>query len=164
MKAETEETVNQEAKREATGFNDVGLLTAPDGKIYSVAVMIGDTPRPIRERQLLMQAVARLSLHERIANVQVSWVKLGKAGIRACLKAGVNDLVGTLMDETISRSAGASHGHEMTPQAMEALIRSLGREPWQRTTLYRPAPAERRDVSFAAAPLAPLELATAAAH
>ncbi|EKS29711.1 FO synthase [Afipia felis] len=104
----------------------------------------------IRET-VLMHAVARLSLHERIANVQVSWVKLGKAGIRACLKAGVNDLGGTLMDETISRSAGASHGHEMTPQAMEALILGAGRVPRLRTTLYTDASSERRSAAFCAA-------------
>ncbi len=89
---------------------------------------------------------------------------MGPDGAAACLEAGANDLGGTLMNESITRAAGATHGQEMAPEAMEALIRSLGREPWQRTTLYRPAPAERRDVSFAAAPLAPLELATAAAH
>jgi len=98
-----------------------------------------------------MHAVARLVLHERIANVQASWVKLGEAGVRACLKAGVNDLGGTLMDETISRSAGASHGHEMTPQAMEMLISGAGRTPRLRTTLYADASSERRTTAFRAA-------------
>jgi len=106
---------------------------------------------PTFRETVLMHAVARLSLHERIANVQVSWVKLGEAGIRACLKAGVNDLGGTLMDETISRSAGASHGHEMTPQAMEALILGAGRVPRLRTTLYTDASSERRSAAFCAA-------------
>jgi len=106
---------------------------------------------PTFRETVLMHAVGRLVLHQQIDNVQASWVKLGEAGIRACLQAGVNDLGGTLMDETISRSAGASHGHEMTPQAMEALIVSLGRAPRLRTTLYADASAERRRCAFDAA-------------
>jgi FO synthase len=103
---------------------------------------------------LLVHAVARLALHPWITNIQVSWVKLGAAGVGAALRAGVNDLGGTLMNESISRSAGAEHGQEFPPEAMEALIRSAGRVPRQRTTLYDDAPAGRRAVSFAAAPLA----------
>ena len=57
-------------------------------------------------------------------------------GAAACLKAGANDLGGTLMNESITRAAGATHGQEMPPEAMEALIRGIGRMPWQRTTLY----------------------------
>jgi FO synthase len=98
-----------------------------------------------------MHAVARLVLHPHITNIQVSWVKLGPEGIRHCLSAGVNDLGGTLMDETISRSAGASHGQEMTPQMMEATIRSAGRVPRQRDTLYRDAPALLHARAFASA-------------
>ena len=103
---------------------------------------------------LLMHAVARLALHPVITNIQVSWVKLGPEGVAAALRAGVNDLGGTLMNESISRSAGAEHGQEMPPEAMEQLIRANGRAPRQRTTLYADAPAERRAASFAAAPLA----------
>ena len=102
---------------------------------------------------LLMHAVARLALHPAITNIQVSWVKLGPEGVAAALRAGVNDLGGTLMNESISRSAGAQHGQEMAPEAMELLIRANGRTPRQRTTLYADAPAERRAASFAAAPL-----------
>jgi FO synthase len=80
-------------------------------------------------------------------------VKLGPDGAAACLDAGCNDLGGTLMNESISRAAGASFGQEMPPEAMEALIRSLGRTPRQRTTLYRDAAAERIAASFGAAPL-----------
>ena len=92
-----------------------------------------------------------LVLHPHIPNIQASWVKLGAEGVRWCLSAGVNDLGGTLMDETISRSAGASHGQEMTPQAMEAIIRSADRLSRQRTTLYATANDSLRDRSFAAA-------------
>jgi FO synthase len=66
----------------------------------------------------------------------------------------VNDLGGTLMNESISRAAGSEHGQELPPEAMEALIRANGRTPRQRTTLYGEAPVERRTASFGAAPLA----------
>jgi FO synthase len=108
---------------------------------------------PTYREAILMHAVARLALNPIIPNIQASWVKLGAAGVAACLNAGVNDLGGTLMNESISRAAGASFGQEMPPQAMEGLIRSLGRTPLQRTTLYGDAPAERRTASFGAAPL-----------
>jgi FO synthase len=103
---------------------------------------------------LLVHAVARLALHPWITNVQVSWVKLGREGVAAALRAGVNDLGGTLMNESISRSAGAQHGQEFAPEGMEELIRSAGRIPRQRTTLYEDVPEERRLASFGAAPLA----------
>ena len=105
---------------------------------------------------LLVHAVARLALHPVITNIQASWVKLGRDGVGAALAAGVNDLGGTLMNESISRAAGAEYGEELPPQAMEELIRAHGRIPRLRTTLYADAPAERRSASFAARPLAPV--------
>ncbi len=101
---------------------------------------------------LLVHAVGRLALHPWIENVQASWVKLGARGTAAALRAGVNDLGGTLMNESISRAAGAEHGQEMTPEQLEALIRANGRVPRQRTTLYADAPEERRAASFGAPP------------
>jgi len=103
---------------------------------------------------LLVHAVARLALHPLITNIQVSWVKLGREGVAAALRAGVNDLGGTLMNESISRSAGAQHGQEFPPEAMEELIRAAGRTPRQRTTLYGRVPEERRLASLGAPPLA----------
>ena len=103
---------------------------------------------------LLVHAVARLALHPWVTNVQASWVKAGPDGARALLAAGVNDLGGTLMNESISRAAGAQHGQELSPERMEELIRSAGRVPRQRTTLYDEAPEERVRASFGAAPLA----------
>ncbi|WP_336966616.1 5-amino-6-(D-ribitylamino)uracil--L-tyrosine 4-hydroxyphenyl transferase CofH [Sphingobium aquiterrae] len=102
---------------------------------------------PTFREVLLMHAIARLVLHPLIINIQASWVKLGNAGIRACLTAGVNDLGGSLMDESISRAAGASFGQEMTPDAMERLIGSVGRVPRRRTTLYGAFPAEEEPVA-----------------
>ena len=103
---------------------------------------------------VLMHAVARLALHPLITNIQTSWVKMGSRGAAFCLNAGANDLGGTLMNESITRAAGAVHGQEMPPEAMEALIRSVGRIPRQRTTLYGEAPSERHTASFGAPPLA----------
>ena len=103
-----------------------------------------------------MHAVARLALHPLITNIQTSWVKMGPEGAALCLNAGANDLGGTLMNESISRAAGTQHGQEFPPEAMEALIRSIGRTPQQRDTLYRPAPASRRAASFGPAALAPV--------
>lgn len=114
---------------------------------------------------VLMHAAARLALHPLIANIQVSWVKMGVEGVRLCLQAGVNDLGGTLMEESISRAAGASHGQDMSPRAFEAIIASMGRAPRQRTTLYGDASAERRAAAklcYEAARVAPPANAAAA--
>ncbi len=102
---------------------------------------------------LLMHAVGRLALHPWVENVQVSWVKAGPEGVAEALRAGVNDLGGTLMNESISRSAGAEWGQELAPEQMEAIIRSAGRIPRQRTTLYGEPSAEQVARSFGAEPL-----------
>jgi FO synthase len=104
---------------------------------------------PTFREAVLMHAVARLALHPLVPNIQTSWVKMGPDGVKTCLRAGANDLGGTLMDETITRSAGAAHGQEMTPGTMEAIIRSIGRVPRQRDTLYSDVSDERYQTSFA---------------
>ena len=111
---------------------------------------------PTFREAVMMHAVARLALHPHIANIQTSWVKMGPEGAAACLNAGANDLGGTLMNESISRAAGTEHGQEFPPEAMEALIRSIGRMPEQRTTLYGLVPSERRAASLNAPALAPV--------
>ena len=113
-------------------------------------------PGPTFREAVLMHSVARLALHPLIPNIQTSWVKMGPAGAAICLKSGANDLGGTLMNESISRAAGTQHGQEFPPHDMEALIRSIGREPMQRDTLYRPVPEERRAASMIAADLEPI--------
>ena len=105
---------------------------------------------PTFREAVLMHAVARLVLDPHITNIQASWVKMGPDGARICLEAGANDLGGTLMNESITRAAGAAHGEEMAPERMEALIAAIGRRPAQRTTLYAQVPAERYRASFAA--------------
>ena len=109
---------------------------------------------PTWREAVLMHAVARLVLHGAIPNIQASWVKMGPLGAVAALQAGANDLGGTLMDESITRAAGAVHGQEMPPARMEAIIRQAGRTPRQRTTLYGSPDAERTERSFSAGRLA----------
>ncbi len=108
---------------------------------------------PTYREAVLMHAVARLALHPLVKNIQTSWVKMGRNGAAACLNAGANDLGGTLMNESITRAAGAVHGEEMAPEAMEDVITSLHRMPRQRTTLYGDAPPDRSAASFGAHPL-----------
>ncbi len=107
-------------------------------------------PGPTYREAVLMHAVGRLALHPWITNVQASWVKLGVEGAQAALGAGANDLGGTLMNESISRAAGAAHGQEMPPERMEAAIRAVGRVPRQRTTLYGTPDAGRTRRSYGA--------------
>jgi FO synthase len=122
-------------------------------------------PGPTFREALLVHAVARLVLHPWITNIQASWVKLGMEGAKAALRAGANDLGGTLMNESISRAAGAAHGQELPPEAMEEAIRALGRTPRQRTTLYGVPDPERTRLSFGAPPLGePLNPSVSEAH
>ncbi len=111
---------------------------------------------PTFREAVLMHAVARLALNPVLTNIQLSWVKMGSAGVAAGLAAGANDLGGTLMNESISRAAGTQHGQEMPPADMDALIRASNRVPQQRTTLYAGADPERVQLSYRAAPLSPL--------
>ena len=111
---------------------------------------------PTWRETILMHAVARLSLHPLIPNIQVSWVKLGSEGASACLRAGANDLGGTLMNESISRAAGNEHGQEMNPTNMEKLIKGIDRIPEQRTTLYQTVSVTQKEKSFSTSPLAPM--------
>ncbi|MGH9153311.1 MAG: 5-amino-6-(D-ribitylamino)uracil--L-tyrosine 4-hydroxyphenyl transferase CofH, partial [Acidimicrobiales bacterium] len=93
-------------------------------------------PGPTFREALLVHAVARIAYHPVIPNIQVSWVKMGLEGARQALRAGANDLGGTLMDENISRAAGASHGQAMDEEGFRAVVEPLGRRLEQRTTLY----------------------------
>jgi FO synthase len=93
---------------------------------------------PSWRETLLMHAVARLALHPLIVNIQASWVKLGESGMLAALGAGVNDLGGTLMDESITRAAGGQNGQIFDATRMAHIGRLAGRTVKQRTTLYQP--------------------------
>ena len=108
---------------------------------------------PTFREAILMHSVARLALNPHITNIQASWVKMGHAGLAACLNAGCNDLGGTLMNESISRAAGTSHGQETSPQRMAAMIEAAGRVPRQRTTTYADVVPERIATGLAAGEL-----------
>jgi FO synthase len=96
---------------------------------------------PSFREAMLMHAVARLVLHPAIPNVQASWVKLGRDGALLALRAGANDFGGVLMDESITRAAGGVNGQQFDAESMQAAIRSIGRIPRERTTLYGEPPA-----------------------
>jgi len=98
-------------------------------------------PGPTWDEVVLVHAVARIAFDGLIDNIQASWVKLGRDGGVRLLRAGCNDLGGTLMDENISRAAGAAHGTAMEAADLEAMARDAGRVARQRTTLYEPVPS-----------------------
>jgi FO synthase len=100
-------------------------------------------PGPTFREAVLMHAIARLVLHPYFSHIQTSWVKMGGNGMRTCLQAGADDLGGTLMNESITRAAGAVHGQEMTVEAMRSLADSLGRVLVRRSTLYAHHAGER---------------------
>ena len=105
-------------------------------------------PGPTWDEVVLVHAVARIAFDGLIPNIQASWVKLGLEGGGRLLSAGCNDLGGTLMDENISRAAGASHGQLATPDDFQRIIRQAGRVPVQRTTTYAII-ADPRPAAFA---------------
>jgi FO synthase len=143
----------RELQRRTGGFTE--LVPLPFVHMEAPIFLRGGArPGPTFREAVLMHAVPRLALHPFITNIQTSWVKLGVEGAQACLAAGANDLGGTLMNESISRAAGAAHGQEMPPERMEEAIRALGRTPRQRTTLYGTPPDERTRLSYGAPPLA----------
>jgi FO synthase len=93
-------------------------------------------PGPTWDEVLLMHSVARIAFDGLVDNIQASWVKLGLAAGSRLLQAGCNDLGGTLMDETISRAAGASHGTSVEASDLESIVRAIGRVPARRNTVY----------------------------
>jgi FO synthase len=97
----------------------------------------GARPGARREEHLRVHALARVLLHGAIKNIQVSWVKLGFETSLACLNAGANDFSGTLMEENISKAAGATFGEYVSPQDFRRMIRSIGRIPAERSTTYK---------------------------
>ena len=127
--------VTRELQEETRGFTEfVGL---PFVHMASPIYLQRKARRgPTFRETVLMHAIARIVYHGLIDNVQVSWTKIGVEGARQLLRGGCNDLGGTLMDENISRAAGASHGQKMTEEAFGSLISPLDRRLVQRSTLY----------------------------
>ena len=97
----------------------------------------GARPGAGREEHLRIHALSRVLLHGAIGNIQVSWVKLGIETSLACLQAGANDFGGTLMEENISKAAGATFGEYVSPEEFRAHIRKIGRTPAERSTTYK---------------------------
>ena len=95
-------------------------------------------PGPTWDEVILMHAVSRIAFIGLIDNIQASWVKLGLDGAEALLRSGCNDMGGTLMDESISRAAGASHGTEVSATDFRDVISDLDRTPVRRSTTYTP--------------------------
>ncbi|MEZ0095790.1 bifunctional FO biosynthesis protein CofGH [Streptacidiphilus sp. EB129] len=106
-------------------------------------------PGPTMRDNRAVTAMARLLLHERIPNIQTSWVKLGAEGAAEMLRCGANDLGGTLMEETISRMAGSAYGSYESIRGLEAMATAAGRPSAQRTTTYGEVSAERRAAALA---------------
>ena len=112
---------------------------------------------PTFREAILVHAVARLVLNPYITNIQASWVKMGHEGVKACLNAGVNDLGGTLMNESITRAAGSAHGQETSPELMISMIEDAARQPLQRSTAYGSVSIDRHEASFSAPTLSDIE-------
>ena len=127
----------------------------------------GARPGGKREEHLRVHALARVLLHGAIKNLQVSWVKMGFETSLACLQAGANDFSGTLMEENISKAAGATFGEYVSPAEFRAKIRSIGRVPAERTTTYKirrmfdPVAKEANEANDNGAAAAPARLAIA---
>ncbi|MBA2693435.1 MAG: 5-amino-6-(D-ribitylamino)uracil--L-tyrosine 4-hydroxyphenyl transferase CofH [Rubrobacter sp.] len=127
--------VLRDIQAETGGFTE--FVPLPFVHMGAPLFLQGNSRRgPTFAETVKMHAVGRISLHGYIDNIQVSWVKLGIEGAKLALESGCNDLGGTLMNESISRAAGASHGQEMLPGDLERAIREIGRVPRRRTTLY----------------------------
>lgn len=125
----------RELQKETGGFTE--FVTLPFVHMASPIYLRRRARRgPTFRETLLMHSVARIAYHGWIDNVQASWPKIGLGGVTQLLHAGVNDLGGTLMDENISRAAGASHGTELGPEDFAAAVAPLGRTLRQRNTRY----------------------------
>jgi len=116
------------------------------------------------EEHLRVHALARVLLHAAIKNIQVSWVKLGFETSLACLNAGANDFSGTLMEESISKAAGATFGEYVSPQEFRRLIRLINRIPAERTTTYKVRRLFNSQEEEASSLTAPLQLAPSQNH
>ena len=127
--------VTKELQRRTGGFTE--FVPLPFVHMATPLFLKGRARKgPTFRETLLMHAVGRLHYAGTINNIQASWVKLGDEGVRALLRSGANDLGGTLMDENISRAAGAVHGQEMNAETLAAIVEPLGRPLVQRSTLY----------------------------
>jgi FO synthase len=124
----------------------------------------GARPGAQLEEHLRVHALSRVLLHGAICNVQVSWVKLGFETSLACLQAGANDFGGTLMEESISKAAGATFGEYVSPEEFRAKIRTIGRVPAERSTTYKIRRVFKSPGDEPQSAPAPLRIARAETH
>jgi FO synthase subunit 2 len=124
-------------QRETGGITEFVPLSFVHEEAPRLASRPGVRPGPSREEVVVVHALSRVALGNDVPNLQVSWVKEGLAAAGELLGAGVNDLGGTLMNESISTQAGAAYGQIATPAALRAIARAAGRQPAQRDTRYR---------------------------
>ena len=128
--------LTRELQKETGGFTE--FVPLPFVHMATPIFLKGRSRRgPTFREAVLMHAVPRLHYATLIDNIQVSWVKMGVEGSRRILQAGANDVGGTLMDENISRAAGATHGQEMNRETLSLLVAPLDRPLHQRNTLYQ---------------------------
>jgi FO synthase len=126
----------RDVQKETGGFTEF----VPLGFVHEFTQLYrsGDArPGPTVGEHLKVHALSRLMLQGFIDNIQVSWVKMAREVTQACLRAGANDYGGTLIEENISRLAGATSGQHLEPDEFHARIRELGRIPAERDTMYR---------------------------
>jgi len=126
-------------QKDTGGFTEFVPLSfiAAEAPMVLKSLVPGVRTHVAQEDVLRMYAISRLMLDPWIANLQATWVKQGLALAQACLAAGANDFGGTLMNESISTSAGASHGQFLTPPDIRTCIRNAGRVPVERSTTYK---------------------------
>lgn len=137
----------RELQQQTGGFTE--FVPLPYVHMEAPLYLRGNSRRgPSYREALLMHAVPRLVFNHWLTNIQTSWVKMGQQGAMDCLRAGANDLGGTLMNESITRAAGAEHGQEWAPASIEKAIHALGRSARMRTTLYKTVSEERRAAAF----------------
>src|SRR4029077_1954445 len=126
----------REIQKETGGFTEfvpLGFIHSQTKLFQIGGARAGHSP----DEDLIVHPLARVLLHGYIPNIQVSWVKLGYEQSLACLEAGANDFGGTLMEESISKAAGANFGEYVSPGEFRALIRTIGRIPAERSTTYK---------------------------
>src|SRR5262249_39948403 len=126
----------REIQRRTGGFTEF----VPLGFVHEKTRLFrhgGVRPGAQRDEHLRVHALSRVLLHGAMKNIQVSWVKLGFELSLACLNAGANDFSGTLMEESISKAAGANFGEYVSPEEFQSMVCSIGRVPAERSTTYK---------------------------
>ena len=149
-------TAIRELQQQTGGFTE--FVPLPYVPMEAPMYLKGKSRRgPSFREAILMHSISRIAFEGLINNIQTSWVKMGPDGVRACLNAGANDIGGTLMNESITRAAGADHGQEWHPADLEEAILTMERNPKMRTTNYESAPQKMKELALKASTLKQVE-------